>query len=103
MKIPPETAAHLRSSQADEKSKNLWCGVEGFDPTANKFTVGESLQKCSPCGRSKLKKTGETWKIKFHETEDRDLFVRVLNKGVSFPGRRLQARNWLFSYSPEEL
>ena len=50
-----------------------------------------------------MKFTEETWKIKFHEHEDRDLFVQVLNRGVSFHGCRLRARNWVFSYTPKEL
>ena len=41
--------------------------------------------------------------MEFHEHEDRDLFVQVLNRGVSFHGQRLRARNWVFSYSPKEL
>ena len=31
------------------------------------------------------------------------MFVQVLNRGVSLHGRRLTARNWVFSYTPEEL
>ena len=76
--------------------------MEGFDASANKFSVRGSLQKCSPTSFSKVKFT-EKWKVKFHEHEDRDLFVQVLNRGVSFHGRRLKARNWVFSYAPKEL
>ena len=43
------------------------------------------------------------WKIKFNEHEDRDLFVQVLNRGVSFHGHRLKAKNWVFSFTPKEL
>ena len=50
-----------------------------------------------------MKFTENTWKIKFHEHEDRDLFVQVLNRGVSFDGHRLKAKNWVFSYTPKEL
>ena len=32
-----------------------------------------------------------------------DLFVQVLNRGVSFHGNRLKARNWVFSFTPQEL
>ena len=50
-----------------------------------------------------MKFTENTWKIKFNEHEDRDLFVQVLNRGVSFHGNRLKARNWVFSFTPQEL
>ena len=81
-KIPSETAATLRNKQSEEKVKTWWAEVEGFDASANKFSVREALQKCSPTSFSKVKFTEETWKIKFHEHEDRDLFVQVLNRGV---------------------
>ena len=81
-KIPSETAATLRNKQSEEKVKTWWAEVEGFDASANKFSVREALQKCSPTSFSKVKFTEETWKIKFHEHEDRDLFVQVL-KGES--------------------
>ena len=102
-KIPSETAATLRNKQSEEKVKTWWAEVEGFDASANKFYVREVLQKCSPTSFSKVKFTEETWKIKFHEHEDRDLFVQVLNRGVSFHGHRLKAKNWVFSYTPKEL
>ena len=102
-KIPSETAATLRNKQSEEKVKTWWAEVEGFDASANKFSVREALQKCSPTSFSKVKFTEETWKIKFHEHEDRDLFVQVLNRGVSFHGHRLKAKNWVFSYTPKEL
>ena len=102
-KIPSETAATLRNKQSEEKVKTWWAEVEGFDASANKCSVREALQKCSPTSFSKVKFTEETWKIKFHEHEDRDLFVQVLNRGVSFHGHRLRAKNWVFSYTPKEL
>ena len=77
--------------------------MEGFDASANRFSVREALQKCSPTSFSKVKFTEETWKIKFNEHEDRDLFVQVLNRGVSFHGHRLKAKNWVFSFTPKEL
>ena len=67
------------------------------------FSVREALQKCSPTLFSKVKFTENTWKINFHEHEDRDLFVQVLNRGVYFHAQLLKARNWLFSYTPKEL
>ena len=97
-KIPSETAATLRNKQSEEKVKTWWAEVEGFDASANRFTVREALQKCSPSSFSKVKFTEETWKIKFNEHEDRDLFVQVLNRGVSFHGHRLKAKNWVFSF-----
>ena len=102
-KFPSETAATLRNKQSEEKVKTWPAEVEGFDASANKFPVREALQKCSPTSFSKVKFTEETWKIKFHEHEDRDLFVQVLNRGVSFHGQRLRAKNWVFSYTPKEL
>ena len=102
-KIPSETAATLRNKQSEEKVKTWWAEVEGFDASANRFTVREALQKCSPTSFSKVKFTEETWKIKFNEHEDRDLFVQVLNRGVSFHGHRLKAKNWVFSFTPKEL
>ena len=102
-KISSETAATLRNKQSEEKVKTWWAEVDGFDASANKFSVREALQKCSPTSFSKVKFTEETWKIKFHEHEDRDLFVQVLNRGVSFHGHRLKAKNWVFSYTPKEL
>ena len=92
-KIPSETAATLRNKQSEEKVKTWWAEVDGFDASANKFSVREALQKCSPTSFSKVKFTENMWKIKFHEHEDRDLFVHVLNRGVSFHGQRLKARN----------
>ena len=77
--------------------------MDAFDASANKFSVREALQKCSPTSFSKVKFTENTWKIKFHEYEDRDLFVQVLNRGVNFHGQRLRARNWVFSCTPKEL
>ena len=102
-KIPSETAATLRNKQSEEKIKTWWAEVEGFDASANRFSVRESLQKCSPTSFSKVKFTENTWKIKFNEHEDRDLFVQVLNRGVSFHGHRLKAKNWVFSFTPQEL
>ena len=102
-KIPSETAATLRNKQSEEKVKTWWAEVQGFDASANKFSVREALQKCTPTSFSKVKFTENTWKIKFHEHEDRDLFVQVLNRGVSFHGHRLKAKNWVFSYTPKEL
>ena len=66
-KIPSETAATLRNKQSEEKVKTWWAEVEGFDASANKFSVREALQKCSPTSFSKVKFTEETCKIKFHE------------------------------------
>ena len=102
-KIPYETAATLRNKQSEEKVKTWWAEVDGFDASANKLSVREALQKCSPTSFSKLKFTENTWKIKFHEHEDPDLFVQVLNRGVSFRGHRLRVRKWVFSYTPKEL
>ena len=102
-KIPSETAATLRNKQSEEKVKTWWAEVEGFDASANRFSVREALQKCSPTSFSKVKFTENTWKIKFNEHEDRDLFVQVLNKGVSFHGHRLKTKNWVFSFTPKEL
>ena len=102
-KIPSETAATLRNKPSEEKVKTWWAEVDGFDASANRFTVRESLQKCSPTSFTKVKFTENTWKIKFNEHEDRDLFVQVLNRGVSFHGHRLKARNWVFSFTPQEL
>ena len=31
------------------------------------------------------------------------MFVQVLNRGLSFHGQRLKARNWVFPYTPKEL
>ena len=47
-KIPSETAATLRNKQSEEKVKTWWAEVEGFDASANRFSVREALQKCSP-------------------------------------------------------
>ena len=102
-KIPSETAATLRNKQAKEKVKTWWAGVDGFDASANKFRVQKTLQKCSPTSFSKVKFTANTSKIRIHEHEDRDLFVQLLNRGVSFHGQRLRTRNWVFSYTPKEL
>ena len=43
-----------------------------------------------------MKFTENTGKIKFNEHEDRDLFVKVLNRGVSFHGHRLKAGTGCF-------
>ena len=102
-KIPSENAATLRNKQSEEKVKTWWAELDGFDASANKFSVREALQKCSPTSFPKVKFTENTWKITFHEHEDRDLFVQVLNRGVSFHGQRLRARNWVFLYTPKEL
>ena len=77
--------------------------MDGFDASAKKFAVREALQKCSPTLFLKVKFTENTWKVKFYEHEDRDLFVQVLNRGVSLHGQCLKARNWLFLYTPKEL
>ena len=102
-KIPSETAASLRNKQSEKKVKTWWAEVDGFDASTNKFLVREALRKCSPTSLSKMKSTQDTWKIKFHEHEDGDLFVQVLNRGVSLLGQRLRARNWVFSYTLKEL
>ena len=102
-KIPSETAATLRNKQSEEKVKTWWAEVEGFDASANRFSVREALQKCSPTSFTKVKFTENMRKIKFNEHEDRDLFVQVLNRGVSFHGHRLKAKNWVFSFTPKEL
>ena len=39
----------------------------------------------------------------FHAHEDRDLFIQVLNRGVSFFWRRPRARSRVLSYTPKEL
>ena len=101
--IPSETAGTLRNKQSEEKVKTWWAEVDGFDASADKFSVREALQQCSPTSFSKVKFSEDTWKIKSHEQEDRDLFVQVLNRGVSFHGQRLKARNWVFLYTPKEL
>ena len=77
--------------------------MDGCDASANKFSVREPLQKCSPTLFWKVKFTENTRKIEFDEHEDRHLFVQVLNRGVSFHGQRLKARNWVFWYTPKEL
>ena len=59
-KIPSETAATLRNKQSEEKVKTWWAEVEGFDASANKFSVREALQKCSPTSFSKVKFTENT-------------------------------------------
>ena len=64
-KIPSETAATLRNKQSEEKVKTWWAEVEGFDASANKFSVREALQKCSPTSFSEVKFTEETWKSSF--------------------------------------
>ena len=84
-KIHSETAATLRNKQSEEKVKTWWAEVDGFDASANKFSVREALKKCSPTSFSKQKFTEDTWKRNFHEHEDRDLFVQVLNRGVRLP------------------
>ena len=101
--IPSETATTLRNKKFEEKVKTWWAEVDGFDASANKFSVREALQKCSPTSFCKVKFTENTSKIKYHEHEDRDLFVRVLNRGVSFHGQCLKARNWVFSYTPKQM
>ena len=40
---PSETATTLRNKQSEEKAKTWWAEVEGFDASANKFSVRESL------------------------------------------------------------
>ena len=102
-KIPSETAATLRNKQSKEKVTTWWAELDGFDASANKFSVRKALQKCSPTSFSKVKFTENTWKIKFHEDEYLNLFVQVLNRGVSFHGQRLRGRNWVFLYTPKEL
>ena len=92
-KIPYETAATLRNKKSEEKVKTWWAEMDGFDASANKFSVREALQKCSPTSLNKVKFTENTWKIKFHEHENRDLFVHFLNRGVSFHGQRLKVGN----------
>ena len=93
-KIPPETAATLRNKQSEDGVKTWWAEVGGFDASANMLLVREALQKCSPTSVLKMKFTEDQWKIKFHEHEDRDVFVQFLNRGVSFHGQRLRARNY---------
>ena len=56
-KIPSETAATLRNKQSEERVKTWWAEVEGFDASANRFSVREALQKCSPTSFSKVKFT----------------------------------------------
>ena len=70
-KIPSETAATLRNRQSEEKVKTWWAEIDGFDASANRFTVREALQKCSPTSFTKVKFTENTWKIKFNEHEAR--------------------------------
>ena len=77
--------------------------MDGLDASANKFSVPEALHKCSPTSFSKVKFTEDTWKIQFHEQEDRDVFFQVLNRAVSFHGDRLRVRNWVVSYTPKAL
>ena len=102
-KIPTETAVTLSNKQSEKKVKTWWAEVDGFDASANKIPVREALQKCSSMSFSKVKFIENTWKIKFHEHEDRDLFVQVLKPGVSFHEQRLKARNWVFPCTPKEL
>ena len=92
-----------KKKQSEEKVKTWWAEVDGFDASANKFSVREALQRSSCTSVSKVKCTEDRQKIKFHEHEHRDLFVQVLNRGVSFHGQRLRARNRVFSYTPKEL
>ena len=47
-KIPSETAATLQNKQSEQEVKIWWAEVDGFDASANKFSVREALQKCSP-------------------------------------------------------
>ena len=77
--------------------------MDGFDASANKFSVREALQKCSPKSFSKVQFTENTRKIKFHEHEDWNLFVQVLNRGVSVHRQCRKARNWVFLSTPKEL
>ena len=102
-KIPSETAVTLRNKQSEEKVKTWWAEVDGFDASADKFSVPEALEKSSPTSFSKVKFSENTLKMMFNEHEDRDLFVQIINRGVSFHGQRLKARNWVFLYTPKEL
>ena len=77
--------------------------MEGFDSSVKKFSVPKSLQTCSAKSYTKVKFTDETWYVKFDEDEDRNLFIKVLNRGLSLHGRPLRARNWVFLYTPKEL
>ena len=72
-------------------------------PPPINFQFRQHFKSVPPRSFRKVKVTGDTWKIKFHEHEDRGLFVQVLNRGISFFGKRLRARNWVFSYNPQEL
>ena len=56
-KVASETATIFRNKQSKGKVKTWWVEVEGFDAPANKFSVGESLQKCSPISFSQVKLT----------------------------------------------
>ena len=47
-KIPSETAATLRNKQSEEKVKTWWAKVDGFDASANKFSLRQALQKRFP-------------------------------------------------------
>ena len=51
-KIPSETAATLRNKQSEEKVKTWWAEVEGFDASANKFSVREEKDVLELCPRS---------------------------------------------------
>ena len=102
-KILSETATTLRNKQSEEKVETSWAEMDGFDASAKKFSVREALQGSSPTSFSKVKFTENTWNLKFRKHENRDLFVQVLNRGVSLHGQHLKARNWLFSYTPKEL
>ena len=102
-KISCETAGNLQNKQSEKKVKTWWAEVEGFDASANEFSVREALQKWFPTSVWKLQFTENTRKIKFHEHEDRDLFVQVLNRVVSFHAQCLKARNWVFLYTRKEL
>ena len=95
--------ATLRNKPSKEKVKTWWAEVEGPDACDNKFLVPEALQKCSPTSLLKEKFTEQRWKIKFDEHEDQDLFVQVLNRGVSFHGQRPRVTNWVFLYTLKEL
>ena len=59
-------------------------------PPPKKFAVREALQNCSPMSFRMVKFSDNT-------------FVQVLNRGFSFHGQLLRARNWVVSYTLKEL
>ena len=77
--------------------------MEGSKLPPKFFSLGKTLQKCSPRSLLKVTLDEEMWKRTFHEHEDSDLFVQVFNRGVRFHGQRLQARSWVFLYTPKGL